>query len=69
LIQKTEGYVLVPKVMEKTVGASPLVVLLALLIGYKLAGILGLLLGVPIAAALTVVLQEFFHHKQPQIEA
>ncbi len=69
LIQKTEGYILVPKVMEKTVGASPLVVLLALLIGYKLAGILGLLLGVPIAAALTVVLQEFFHKKPPQIEA
>ena len=43
IVQKTEGYVLVPKIMERTVGTSPLVVLLALLIGYKLAGILGLL--------------------------
>lgn len=63
LIQKTEGYVLVPKIMEKTVGTSPLVVLLALLIGFKLAGILGILLAVPLAGAITVVIQEFFHEK------
>ncbi len=66
LIQKTEGYVLVPKVMEKTVGTSPLVVIFALLIGFKLAGILGLLLAVPLAGALTVVLKEFFHSKPVQ---
>ncbi len=61
IIQKTEGYVLVPKVMEKTVGTSPLVVLLALLVGFKLAGILGLLLAVPLAGAITVVIAELFH--------
>ena len=63
IIQKTEGYVLVPKVMEKTVGTSPLVVLLALLIGFKLAGILGLLLAVPLAGAITVIIAELFHEK------
>lgn len=66
IIQKTEGYVLVPKVMEKTVGTSPLVVLLALLIGFKLAGILGLLLAVPLAGAITVVIHELFQEKHPQ---
>ncbi len=66
IIQKTEGYVLVPKVMEKTVGTSPLVVLLALLIGFKLAGILGLLLAVPLAGAITVVIAELFHDKSGQ---
>lgn len=69
VIQKIEGYVLVPKVMEKTVGTSPLVVLLALLIGFKMAGILGLLLAVPLAGAVTVVIQEFFHNKpQPPVK-
>lgn len=63
IIQKTEGYVLVPKVMEKTVGTSPLVVLLALLVGFKLAGILGLLLAVPLAGAITVVIHELFQEK------
>jgi predicted PurR-regulated permease PerM len=63
IIQKTEGYILVPKVMEKTVGTSPLVVLLALLVGFKLAGVLGLLLAVPLAGAITVVIHELFNDK------
>ncbi len=69
IIQKTEGYILVPKVMEKTVGTSPLVVLLSLLIGYKLAGILGILLAVPLAGAITVIIKEFFQEKtiQPDV--
>lgn len=63
IIQKTEGYVLVPKIMEKTVGTSPLVVLVALLIGFKLAGIVGLLIAVPLASAITVVVNEFLSAK------
>lgn len=69
VIQKTEGYILVPKVMEKTVGTSPLVVLLSLLIGFKLAGVLGILLAVPLAGAVTVIIKEFFQEKpiQPDV--
>jgi predicted PurR-regulated permease PerM len=59
VIQKTEGYVLVPKIMQRTIGTSPLVVLLSLLIGFKLAGVLGLLLAVPLVGAIMVVIQEF----------
>ena len=58
LIQKTEGYVLVPKIMQKTIGTSPLVVLIALLVGLKLAGIVGLLIAVPLASAIILVIQE-----------
>lgn len=59
LIQKSESYVLVPKVMEKTIGTSPLVVVISLLIGFKLAGVVGLLLAVPLAGAIMVVIDEF----------
>lgn len=59
LVQKSESYILVPKVMQKTVGTSPLVVLVSLLIGFKLAGVLGLLLAVPVAGAVMVLLEEF----------
>jgi predicted PurR-regulated permease PerM len=58
LVQKAEGYILVPKIMQKTVGVSPLVVLIAILVGFKLGGILGLLLAVPLAGAITVVIEE-----------
>jgi predicted PurR-regulated permease PerM len=60
LVHEVEGYVLVPKIMEKTVGTSPLLTLLALLIGYQLYGVLGLLISVPLATALTVIVNEFW---------
>jgi predicted PurR-regulated permease PerM len=63
VVQKLENYILVPKVMEKTVGTSPLVVLLALLVGFKLAGILGLLIAVPVVSALNVIITEFTEAK------
>ncbi len=59
LIQKTEGLILVPKIMQKTVGVSPIVTLLALLAGFKLAGIVGLLLAVPLVGILTVFIEEW----------
>jgi predicted PurR-regulated permease PerM len=68
IIQKTEGYILVPKVMQRAIGASPLVVLLSLLIGFRLAGLPGLLLAVPLAGAIIVVIQEFSGRPQPLLE-
>jgi predicted PurR-regulated permease PerM len=65
LIQKVEGYVLVPKIMQKTVGIPPLVILVALLVGFKLAGIVGLLIAVPLSSAITVVVTEFLSAKSP----
>lgn len=56
--QQFENHVLVPKVMERQVGISPVAVILALLIGGKLLGILGAILAVPTAAILQVVVSE-----------
>lgn len=60
LVHEIEGYVLVPKIMEKTTDTSPLLTLVALMIGYQLAGILGLVISVPIATALTVTVKELW---------
>jgi predicted PurR-regulated permease PerM len=56
--QQFENHVLVPKVMERQVGISPVTVILALLVGGKLLGILGAILAVPTAAILQVVVSE-----------
>jgi predicted PurR-regulated permease PerM len=53
-----EPHVLVPRIMYRTVGLSPLLVIFALLTGIKLAGFIGGLVAVPVAAALQVVLSE-----------
>lgn len=52
IIQQFENHLLYPLVVRKIVGISPIVVILALVIGAKLAGFLGALLAVPIASAL-----------------
>ncbi len=54
--QQLEGHVLVPLLIKKLVGLNPVAVILAMLVGAKLGGILGILLAVPIAA----VIDEFF---------
>lgn len=55
IIQLVEGNILVPRIMEKAVGVSPLTVIVGILIGSTLYGILGALLAVPIAAAIQVI--------------
>ena len=56
VIQLIEGSVLVPLVMRNTIGISPLLVLLSLLIGSAAGGFLGAALAVPVAAAGEIIL-------------
>jgi predicted PurR-regulated permease PerM len=56
--QQLEGHLLLPVVHHQTVRLSALGVAVALLVGYELAGILGVLLAVPLAGALRVFAQE-----------
>jgi predicted PurR-regulated permease PerM len=59
VIQQIESTFLAPKIMGKAVGLSPVIIILALLIGAKLMGILGVLIAVPVAAAIAVLIQEW----------
>lgn len=52
IIQQFENHLIYPLVVKKVVGVPPLLVILALIIGAELAGFLGLILSVPIAAAI-----------------
>lgn len=52
IIQQFENHLLHPLVVNKVVGVPPIIVIIALLIGGKLAGFIGILLAVPIAAVL-----------------
>jgi predicted PurR-regulated permease PerM len=61
VIQQIESNVLVPRVMGRTVGVSPLTVLLGILVGSALAGLPGAFLAVPLAGALQVILAHALH--------
>jgi predicted PurR-regulated permease PerM len=54
-IQQAEANFIVPRVMRASVGLSPLLTIIALVMGAKLLGAIGALLAVPVAAALQVV--------------
>lgn len=63
LIQQLENYVLVPKIMGRSVGISPVVILLALAIGFRLVGVVGALISVPVVLILQVLSKEYFQAK------
>jgi predicted PurR-regulated permease PerM len=63
LIQQLENYILVPKIMEKSVGVSPIITLLCLAIGLRLAGFIGVLISVPVFISLQVLFKEYYASK------
>lgn len=60
LIQQIEGNVLIPILTKKVIELSPFLVLFSLLVGGKLFGFWGALLGIPLAAIIFEFLKEFF---------
>ena len=60
IVQQVEGQVLVPNIMRKAVGLNPLVTIIAVLLGGRLAGVPGIILAVPIATIFSIMLGDFF---------
>lgn len=58
IIQQLENNLIVPTVMVKTVGLPPLASLLALMIGGRLGGTLGIILAIPTLLVIQTVVQE-----------
>ncbi|MGI8703821.1 MAG: AI-2E family transporter [Candidatus Limnocylindrales bacterium] len=57
VIQLVEANVLVPVIMRNTIGISPFLVIVSLLVGAGVGGIVGAFLAVPLVAAAEVVLE------------
>lgn len=62
VIQQLENNVIVPKVMKSAVNVNPLVSILSILIGLKIAGVVGALLAVPTYIVLRAVYRVYFYH-------
>jgi predicted PurR-regulated permease PerM len=57
--QQVENAFLAPRIMKSTLNLPPLAVIIALSLGGALAGVLGALIGVPTAALVAVILDEY----------
>jgi predicted PurR-regulated permease PerM len=62
-----ENNILVPKIMQKAVGLNPIVSIAVLLIGFKLAGIVGAILAIPVATAVGVFVKDIFDSRDAEI--
>ncbi len=59
-IQQIEGHVIIPLVMAKTVELHPAVIALGVVIMGQLFGLMGILLAVPLLAAMVILVEEFW---------
>lgn len=60
VVQLLENNLIVPVVMKKAVGVSPLLTIIALMTGSQLAGLAGALLSVPVVVVAEVLAREFW---------
>jgi predicted PurR-regulated permease PerM len=59
VIQQLESNFIVPRVMGKAIGLSPVLVILAIIVGAKIFGLLGAIIALPAAAIISVIVQEW----------
>jgi predicted PurR-regulated permease PerM len=64
LIQAFEENIIVPIIMEKAVGLSPIIIIFALMVGYHFVGIPGIILSIPVAATISIFIKDYTHKKK-----
>ena len=64
ITQLLEGQVIVPQVMKKAVGLNPILVIIALLIGVRLGGVMGAVLAIPTATAISLFINDLIEKKK-----
>lgn len=65
VLMQIEGNLIYPKVVGGSIGLSPLWVLSTLIIGGGLFGILGMLIGIPMASVINQLIQADIKHRGP----
>jgi len=60
IVQQLENHLLAPKIMQKSTGINPVVVILSLTIGLKIAGFIGVLLAIPVYLTSKIAIRVFF---------
>ena len=63
VVQQIEGNFIYPRVVGKSVGLSPLWTLLAVVVGGNLFGVVGMLVGLPLASIVYAILKEIVNDK------
>jgi hypothetical protein len=65
--QRFEDYVVQPVVYRRALKVNPIVTIISLLVGAELLGILGVLLAIPTAAAIQIILRDWWSARKPEV--
>ena len=72
VIQQVENNIIVPNVMARTIGFSPLMALIILFIGGQLFGFVGIILAIPTAIVASIIARDILdwsiNHYSPKIK-
>ncbi|MHB8710363.1 MAG: AI-2E family transporter [Minisyncoccota bacterium] len=69
VVNQFESNLIYPLIVKKIVGIPPLLVIVALIAGYTLAGFLGVVLSVPVAAVVLEFITDFDKRKRREAQA
>lgn len=64
LIQQLENNIIVPKIMKETVGINPLVTIVLLITGARLAGVIGSILAIPVYITVEAVIRILYRSRK-----
>jgi len=68
IVQQLENNLIVPKVMQKVTGLNPVVVIVVMLIGAKVAGITGVILAIPVTIIGNAILGDIIREKKAAVD-
>ena len=68
VISQLENYVIYPKVMNKVIGVPAIIILIAFIVGAKVAGFWGVVLAAPLAAIMMEFVNDKLNEKLPSRE-
>jgi len=63
--QQVENNLIIPRLMKSQTGVSPLIVMVAILVGSEFLGVIGALLAVPTAAVIQILIREYLDSREP----
>lgn len=65
IVNQLENYVITPKIMNSVIGVPALIILIAVIVGAKLAGFWGVVIAVPMAAIMMELINDILNDKIP----
>ncbi len=60
IVTQIESHVLIPNIMKRAVGLRPLFTIIAVLLGVRLGGVVGIIFAVPVATVINTIASDIF---------